>query len=64
MHPVLPNTSNGEGIFQNIIGEYGALLRRAEEMIIKQIAGEVEISLKDYFSGYVISHELIDGRSV
>jgi len=47
-HPLL--RPSADDIFDVIRGMYNALAKRAEDMIVKQVAGEVESSLKDYFS--------------
>jgi hypothetical protein len=50
-NPSLPNPSTAhadETIFEELIVQYKALADRAEEMIIRQIYGEVEAELKNH----------------
>ncbi|KAI0047816.1 hypothetical protein FA95DRAFT_1540756 [Auriscalpium vulgare] len=57
-HPSLPDpkaltdgTEAPDGtIFEELVQQYGTLVARAEDMIVQQVCGEVETSLKPYFS--------------
>lgn len=42
-------------MFDVLIKQYGDVVSRSEDMIVKQICAEVETELKPYFAGYVMA---------
>ncbi|KAF9650708.1 hypothetical protein BDM02DRAFT_3092586 [Thelephora ganbajun] len=51
--PVRGTESDGGSIFDKLIEDYGALVERAEEMVVQHVCGEIEMELRAHFFSHI-----------
>jgi hypothetical protein len=56
---VAENGAPEDTIFEELVHQYAMLSGRAEDLIVHQVSGEVEGSLRAHFSSYVLPSRFI-----